>query len=504
MAVDASSVTTPRDPGEEPGKRGWRDRGGDRERRTTSWTALLSLLPLGLLAIACWYGQYVRPSADEWCFLPRVRDQGVSGLVDRFYNVDNGRVANALMVGAYAKFGVAGHQWFGPVSAVIMLAALWILTVLVLRRLGQRVPLGIPLLIALTVSVVFFFACVNIYKTFYWPAASVSHTMAPILAAAVANPLLLAHGRAGRIAALVLTVVGGVFIGTLSEETSMIVLVVGGTIILFAHLFFTERVRGYIRTWAGCYMLGIAVGMVILMTSPGSVHRRQRYGAQSTTDMLSPHNLTVAFKAYAHILVKTMPTWQYLGAVAAGVILGLVVRSAGRRSTALKPVRPLVLAGLGALVCLVSGYLCTVITLPVFGSRATSTDRVWNDWLLLYILLFVGVGVMLGRALRLRTNSRSVTGAATLAAAAVYAGVCLSLVAPMTHLGHQMHVRAEKFDRQDAYLREQAAEGKKTAPYTPTRVGHMLEPFGMKSGWPVQCAAQWYHLDKLTHGTRIP
>ncbi|MEV0091325.1 DUF6056 family protein [Streptomyces sp. NPDC050738] len=504
MAVDASSVTTPRDPGEEPGKRGWRDRGGDLRRRTTSWTALLSLLPLGLLAVAFWYGQYVRIGADEWCFVPRVRDHGVSGLVDRFYNVDNGRLANALMVGAYAKFGVAGHQWFGPVSAVIMLAAVWILTVLLLRRLGQRVPLGIPLLTALMVTTVFFFAGVNVYKTFYWPASSVSHTMAPILAAAVAIPLLVAHGRAGRIAALVLTVVGGVFIGTLSEETSMIVLVIGGTILLFAHLFFSARVRGYIRTWAGCYMVGIAIGMVILMTSPGSVNRRERYGAQSTTEMLSPHNLVTALKSYVHILEKTLPTWQYLGAVAVGVLLGLLVRATGTRSDALKPVRPVVVAGLGALVCVVSGYLCTVITLPVFGTRVTVTDRSWNDWLLLYILLFTGVGVMLGRALRLRTQGKGATRVAMLAAAAVYAGVCLSLVAPMTDLGHQMHVRAKNYDRQDAYLKEQAAEGKKTASYTPTHIAHMLEPFGMKSGWPAQCAAQWYHLDTLTHGKRIP
>ncbi|WP_329124768.1 DUF6056 family protein [Streptomyces sp. NBC_01465] len=504
MAVDAASVTTPRDPGEEPGKRGWLDRGDGLGRRTTSWTSLLSLLPLGLLAVAFWYGQYVRPSADEWVFLPLVRDHGISGLVDKFYNVDNGRVANALMVGAYAKFGIAGHQWFGLVSAVIMLGALWLLTVLVLRRAGQRVPLGTPLLVSLMITTVFFFAGVNIYKTFYWPAASVSHTMAPVLAAAVAIPLLLAHGRAGRIAALVLTVVGGVFIGTLSEETSVIVLVVGATLLLFAHLFFTERVRGHIRVWAGCYMLGIAIGMVVLMTSPGSIHRRQRYGAQSTAEMLSPHSLKTAFSAYVHILEKTLPTWQYLGAVAAGVILGLLARGRAERSTALKPVRPPVLIGLGALVCLVSGYGCTLITLPIFGARVTATDRVWNDWLLLYIVLFVAFGALLGRALRLRTDNRATSGVALLAAAAVYGVVCVSLVAPLTHLGHQMHVRAEKFDRQDAWLREQAAEGKKVLPYTPTRISHMLEPFTMKSGWPITGTAKWYKVDKLTHGKRIP
>ena len=85
-----------------------------RQRSDRPWTALwvsaLALPPLALLAAASWFGRWVRPGADDWCFLPVVRDDGVTGLVGKFYFDDNGRVANALLVGAYAKFQLAGHQ----------------------------------------------------------------------------------------------------------------------------------------------------------------------------------------------------------------------------------------------------------------------------------------------------------------------------------------------------------------------------------------------------------
>ncbi|MEU5401161.1 hypothetical protein ABZ348_17935, partial [Streptomyces sp. NPDC005963] len=60
--------------------------------------------------------------------------------------------------------------------------------------------------------------------------------------------------------------------------------------------------------------------------------------------------------------------------------------------------------------------------------------------------------------------------------------------------------------RQDAFLREGAARGETVLPYAPTRVGRMLEPFGDggRKKWPVQCVADYYHLDRLTYAERLP
>lgn len=78
----------------------------------------------------------------------------------------------------------------------------------------------------------------------------------------------------------------------------------------------------------------------------------------------------------------------------------------------------------------------------------------------------------------------------------------LGLVGPLNGLGDSMEVRAEKWDRQDRNLREQAADGAKVAPYTPVSVARMLEPFSNQGRriWPAQCVADYYHLDKVTYG----
>ncbi|MET9800942.1 DUF6056 family protein [Streptomyces sp. NPDC006368] len=468
----------------------------------------LALLPLGLLAAASYLGRYVRPSADEWCFLPVVRDQGIGGIIGKFYVTDNGRLANGLLVGLYAEFPVAGHQWYAVTSGVLMLVLLWAVTAHALRAAGQRVPRGVPLLVASMITAVFLFATPNTYKTFYWPAASVSHTLAPVLACAAAIPLMRVHGRRGRIAAVATVVVAGVFMGTLSEEASVVALVVLGGAVLCASLFFAPRVRGFVRVWALAGMAGVAIGTILLVTSPGSRNRRERYGAE-TVSMLAPESLVASLRHYVRILETVLTTWEYVGAVAAGVLLGLLTRRRPGRAPALLPCRPLLAGSLGALAFLVSGYLCTVITYPAFGARVVTTERTWNDYLLLYVLVLVGIGALLGRGLRRRSPGGAtvgVTGVVTVLAAAVCAVSVLGLVRPLYHLGHDMKVRAEKWDRQDQWLREQAASGVRVAPYVPLSVGRMLEPFGDggRKSWPANCVADFYHLDKVTYGTRLP
>ncbi|MGW4030527.1 DUF6056 family protein [Streptomyces sp. NPDC004838] len=502
------------------------------------WPFALALLPLGLLARAIWFGRHVRPSADEWCFLPQVREDGIWGLVSTFYLTDNGRLANGILVGAYTKFPVGGHQWYGLVSGVLMLGLLWAVTAQLLRRTGQRVPRGVPLLVASMIAAVFLFATPNTYKTFYWPAASVSHTLAPVLAVAAAIPLMRAHGRRGRITALVVVVLAGVFMGTLSEEASVVALVVLAGVVLFARWIFVERVRRYARIWSLAGMAGIAVGTIILMTSPGSRNRRTRYDAESVS-MLAPESLMGSLRGYAHILETVFTTWQYAGAVAAGVLLGLLAKGTAGRERVLLPARPALLLPLGAAAFLVSGYLCTVITYPVFGKAVVTTERTWNDYLLMYVLLLVAAGAFLGRWLRLRTaaagpRTQATAGAEAQAAAGTQvqagartgrsgargavlvrltavgaAAVCALTVAgltlPLLSLAQDMRVRAEKWDRQDAYLREGAARGETVMPYTPTKVGRMLEPFGAKGTkpWPAQCVAEYYRLDRVTYAPKL-
>ncbi|OII65018.1 hypothetical protein BJP40_18735 [Streptomyces sp. CC53] len=505
MAVGASRVTdtdrggtpagAPPDPSSEPG------------HRFTRWVPLLALPALALLALASWLGRHVRPSADEWCFIPQVRDHGVLGLVDTFYSTDNGRLANGVLVGLYTRFPVAGHQWYGLISGVVILLVLWAFLRLVLRRTRQEAPPGTAFFAASVVTALFLFATTNTYKTFYWPAASVSHTLAPVLAVAAALPLLTARTPRGRKAAVAAVFLAGAFMGTLSEEASLVALVVLGAAVVLARRVFAPGARRHARIWSLAGMAGIAAGTLVLMTSPGSRNRRERYDAE-TVSMLAPESLVGALRQYVLILETVFTTWQYLGAVAAGVLLGLLTRRRPGPGTALRPLRPLPVLGLGLLTFLVTGYLCAVITYPVFGDRLITTERTWNDYLLLYVLLLVAAGAFLGRALRPVEGRRPATRTAVVAVAAAALTVTAvgSLYPPLLRLGDDMETRADRWDRQDQWMREQAEAGATTLPYRPNRVGRMLEPFGRNGThkWPAQCIADYYGVEDITQGPPFP
>ncbi|MFF2022073.1 DUF6056 family protein [Streptomyces sp. NPDC058171] len=464
------------------------------------WATVCSLVPLGLLAAAMWFGRWVRPSGDDWCFLPVVRDDGLPGMVEKFYVRDNGRVANALLVWAYARFGVPGHQWFALISGLLVLGVLGAVTAAAVRRAGVTVPRGVPLLVASMVTVLFLFASPNTYKTFYWPAASVSHTLAPVLATAAAIPLLRARSRAGKAVALGTALLTGVVIGTLSEETTVVVLVVLVGVLLLSRRIVPRPQRSYVRLWCLVGTAGTVIGTLVLVTSPGSRNRREGRNA-GLASMFAPEALTGAAKSFAHILETVLTTWTYGGAVAAGVLLGVLATKAGGSTVPLG--RHLALIGAGVLAFLLAGYLCVLAVYPVFGPGTVTSTRVWNDFLFLYLVLLLGIGVLLGHRLRRRVRR---PGPVTVASAALCGLVCLALALPLHQLEDTMRVRARNWDRQDRWLHAQAQRGAHELPYRPTSISKMTEPFGRggRRAWPSGCVARYYQLERITPAKRFP
>ncbi|MFJ3587641.1 MULTISPECIES: DUF6056 family protein [unclassified Streptomyces] len=472
--------------------------------RQPLWAAVLTLFPLALLAASFWIGRLVRPGGDDWCFLPVLRDDGVSGMIGKFYLDDNGRVANALMVALYGAGGVAGHQWYATVSGLLILAVLWALIPAALHSAGRTAPRGVPLLVASMTVVVFFFATPNTYKTFYWPASSVSHTVAPALAAAAVIPLLRARSRRGRILALCVAAVAGLFIGTLSEGTSIVAGVLLCTVLLLSLRSRPGPGRHRTRLWCGVALAALVAGLVIIYTSPGSRHRRERFGTGATS-VVDTGSLADALRTFGDILGTVLTTWTYLGALAVGVLLGLLLRESGPAADGPLRGRPLVPALAAVAAFLVSGYLCTLITLPAFEhNMMTYGTRTWNDYLFLFVLLLAGLGALLGNALRTRARGTAAVPLVTGAAALLCAAVCVGLFVPLTGLAHDMDVRARHWDRQDRWLRKEVAEGATVLPYVPASVGQMRDPFGHhgRSIWPAPCTAQYYHLKRITYATR--
>lgn len=231
------------------------------------------------------------------------------------------------------------------------------------------------------------------------------------------------------------------------------------------------------------------------------MRRRERFGAE-TTSLLAPDSLTASLRAFAEITVTVATTWQYAGAVAAGVLLGLLCRRADGTPPRPPAHWPLLTAA-GVLALLVSGYLCTVIAYPVFHDRVSdpSANRLWNDYLLLYVILLVGAGALLGLGLR-RLTRRTAPAKAVCAALCVL--VCVGPAVSLTNLDTAMRSRAEKWDAQDRRLREGAEAWERVLPYERLVISNMLEPFseGGRRYWPGGCVADFYGLDRVTDGAR--
>lgn len=496
------------EPPDEKGRSAGQDTAPDEPRhpsgtgkRTGLWVTGLALVPLGLLAAASWSGRRVRPSADDWCFLPVVRDEGIAGIVGKFYLDDNGRIANGLLVGAYAKFGVAGHQWFAVVSGALVLGILWAVAAAALGRARVTVPRGTALLVPSVVTALFLFVTTNTYKTFYWPAASVSHTLPPVFACAAVIPLLRARSRRGRGVALAVAALMGLFIGTLSEETTVVVGVVLVAVMLIGRRVFPADSRAYCWTWCAAGIAGTGIGALVLLASPGSQARRERFGAQNAA-LLAPDSLIASLRGFGEIIVTVATTWQYVGAVAVGVLLGLVADRADGGPTRPPAHWPLI-AATGTLALLVAGYLCTVITYPAFNERVAVANRLWNDYLLLYIALLVGAGLLLGQGVR---RAARATAPFKAVCAALCVLVCIGPAISLARLDTNMAARAQRWDHQDRWLREREAAGAEVLPYKAVTVSGMLEPFSRqgRNPWPAGCVADYYHLDRVTYATELP
>ncbi|WP_234340424.1 DUF6056 family protein [Streptomyces sp. SCSIO 75703] len=429
-----------------------------------------------------------------------MRDEGFMALVDKFYSTDNGRIANGFLVASYSAFGVPGQQWYAGISAVVMLALLWAWAAALRRCSGWQVPRGLPLFSAAMILALFCFASTNTYKTFFWPASSVSHTLPPVLTVAATIPALLATSRRGRALAIATACVVGAVMGTLSEETSVVALtLLALTMLLARKLFPTERLA-FVRTWCASAAGGIVLGTAVLLTSPGSRNRRAHHHAGA---MFAPESLAASLRGYTHILLTLVTNWQYLGAIAVGTLIGVLVRREDGGIPRPDHRAPLILR-FGVLALLVSGYVCTVITHPVFGSSVASANRLWNDYLFLLLLLLLGAGGLLGNLLvrRYHRSTRPVAVGTTL----LCVGVTVVLAVALRDLGSDMRARGMAWDSQDRLLRNEAAAGATVLRYKPLVISKMTEPFGNKDkrSWPAACVATYYHVKEITDGTPGP
>ncbi|MER7946856.1 DUF6056 family protein [Streptomyces sp. NPDC096079] len=457
-----------------------------------------------LLSVGAFLGVYVRPTSDDWCALWKARDMGPLGITSDFYRTQNGRVTNAFLTGLLYSDGMLGPKLLPAFLIVTLGVGLFLLAREVLRALRLPFPVVATATAVLVLEALLFLAGTRAYQVLLWAPSTISHTLPSVLGVwAVLSGVWAARSRRpwARSAAVGAAVLLGTAAGTLSEPF----VAMSGLLAATACVLCLPRLRlahdRFASTWCAAWCLGLVIGSVVLFVSPGARWRR----SQQPPRPLSLAELGATLQDWARVWETIGSQWAYAGALAAGVLLGLVMALTGRtapgaagrlsRGTVLViAVLPVPLIALGSLVTvygLRGGY----------GAGGWTYARAWTSFLVPFLIALCGYGAWLGHRIGRRLGARSVLAAAAAGIAGVVAVAGTAALVPATRtLTTRTVERSVAWDRQDATIRAERAAGREAVPYRPLLIGGLAEPFFTTvyaKDWVAQCAARYYGVDRL-------
>jgi hypothetical protein len=456
-----------------------------RTRRLVGWVSVVVLVATAaLLAATASAGTHVRPIADDWCIAAWTWNDGVLGIVDRFYFHINGRAANAGANGVVYSFGLTG-----PKVLPLVLIVGYVVGIYLLLRLGGRlaqrvVPRPVALAVAGTVTVLLLMAGRVVYEVLYWAPGSVSHTLPPLLglwSLVLVARAELSGRRAPRVLTAIVLFLGGFFIGSLSEAFVL----VSGSYAAAAGLWFLlrrapRRWLGYAAAWC----VGLVAGFALLYLSPGRQTRQARTREQ--VPLLSWEGLQDLLGQWFSIWEVLLTEPIYVAAIAVGVLVGLSASLPANRRGRLTGVLAAVVV-LGLVACTSLGV---ALALRVgYGANGWTYERVWTNFVVSTLLSVVLVSALLGAWLRRRVPDAAGAVVSVVAGAVVL--VCLAGVAPqMSTLYGDMATRSDHWEEQDARLKRLSAQGRVAVPYTPHPIAGLTEPFAYRdyrADWVAHC-----------------
>ncbi|MFD3719643.1 DUF6056 family protein [Streptomyces sp. NPDC058674] len=478
-----------------------------------------------LIAVGCFLGLYVRPTSDDWCAAWKARDLGVLGITSDFYLTQNGRIANAFLSGVVYGGGPAGTKILPTVIAVAFTAALVLLGCHFVRLLGGRPRVLVLTACALVVQALIYFGGTRSYQVLLWAPATISHTLPSVIGlwALLLAVRTVPHPRADvRAAGLVSAFLTAFALGTLSEPFALVsgLLAAGVGLLSLPRLGLARSRRPF--TWCLLWCSGLLCGLVVLYTSPGARWRRSQQPEKASP--LSAGELGGAAQDWLHMWGSVTGQWAYLGAAAAGVLLGLASGLRGPGSARREPGRPVPRKTLVALLLLpvpvvVLGSFAVVVGLRSgYGPSGWTYARAWTSYLVPMELALCGYGALLGaRGGRALCGYDALFGArggrrlpagrtdAVLAAGALAAG-CLALVSTaalvptVQRLTTATVARSAAWDAQDARIRSETARGAADVGYRPLHIASLAEPFFTRSqdrDWVAACVARWYGVERI-------
>ncbi|MBD0711255.1 MULTISPECIES: hypothetical protein [unclassified Streptomyces] len=512
-----------------------------------------------LLSVGAFLGLHVRPTSDDWCALWKVRDLGVLGITGDFYRTQNGRVTNAFLTGLLYSDGMRGPKLLPAFLVLALGTGLFLLGRAVLRP--SRPPAVLLVAAAALLPALLFFAGTRTYQVLLWTPATISHTLPGVIGlwtvlgavAAARSELRWARTAAAGSALLV-----GVASGMLSEPFSLVAGVLASAVgVLCLPRFGWARDR-YTSTWCAAACLGLAIGLVILYTSPGARWRRSRHPGNP----LSATELAETFGDWWRLWGTIAGQGAYLGAVGVGALIGLALAVTAPRHAGTGPHRPetgpqrsgtsphrpgtgpsrsgadprrsevaprgpgtdtrrpgtdprhpawnrpprrlFLVAVLLPLPLIALASLAVIVGLRSgYGDAGWTYGRAWTSFLLPLLLTLCAYGAWGGYVLGLRLlapGRPAARAAALVAAGAVAVGGAAALVRPVYALTTVTVVRGVAWDRQDARIRTEVAAGAREVAYRPYLIGGLSEPLFAPSyerDWAAQCAARYYRVDRI-------
>ncbi|MDV5145638.1 DUF6056 family protein [Streptomyces sp. SBC-4] len=487
-------------------------------RRALSWIALVVSAGAGaLLSVGAFLGLYVRPTSDDWCALWKARDMGVLGITWDFYRTQNGRVTNAFLTGLFYSDDMRGPKLLPALLVVTLGAGLLLLGRAALRAL--RLPGPPPVLLAAAaalLSALLFFAGTRSYQVLLWAPATISHTLPSVIGlGAVLCAVRAARSghRWARTAAVAAAFPVGAALGMLSEPFAMVAGLLAGTTALLCLPRLGWTKDRYVPTWCASACLGLAVGLVLLSTSPGARWRR----AQHPQEPLTAAVVGETFRDWWHVWETIGSQGAYAGAAAVGALLGLCLGltrapghapdrapAPGGTTAGLPPRRLFRIAVLLPLPLIALASLAVTYGLRTgYGDVGWTYGRTWTSFLLPLLLTLCAYGTWGGYrlGLLLRSAGRPAARAAVLVAVgAIAVGSTAALVRPVYELTTSTVVRATAWDRQNARIRTEVAAGAREVAYEPLLVGGLTEPLFARTyerDWAAQCAATYYGVDRI-------
>ncbi|MEU2448643.1 DUF6056 family protein [Streptomyces sp. NPDC012765] len=441
----------------------------------------------------------------------KTRDMGVWGVTSDFYLTQNGRITNALISGIVYSQGMLGPQVLPTVLIIALGLGLYLLGREILGAWGMRAPGAVLVPAVLVVEALLFLGGTRSYQMLWAPAA-ISHILPTVLgigALLAAVGAGRAPGRRPRHAALAGAVLAGLAIGTLSEPF----LAVSGLTAASAALLSLPRLPHTLRiartwypfAWSTLYCAGLAVGLAVLYTSPGAAWRR----AQRPPREFSARRLA---RDWVHIWDTVLSQWAYLGAAAAGVLLGVTLALARTRTRADAPAaRRTGLPPLAARLLLILPVpLLVLSSLAVahgsrmgYGGNGWTYARTWTSFLIPYLATLTLYGALIGyRASRhTRTPATLHPRRAVPLLAGTFTLLALAALIPAAQqLTTQTVTRAARWDVQDARIRAEAARGAGSVTYQAMPIGSLAEPYFSRhegKDWVGPCTARYYQVQQI-------